>query len=103
MKNTIENDNNENPWSVSNLNEFLYFCCPECDLKDHSKEHFLQHALNEHPKAKNWVQKFHEIKEEPFKVKEKDENLFNEYYVKCELKEDDCDNEVFQTNDDEQE
>ena len=33
----------------------------------------------------------------------KDENLFNEYYVKCELKEDDCDNEVFQTNDDEQE
>ena len=42
----------ENPWSVTNLNDFLYFCCPECDERNQSKESFIEHALGEHPKAK---------------------------------------------------
>ena len=42
----------ENPWLVEHLEEFLYFCCPECHVKDQSKESFLEHALNQHPKAK---------------------------------------------------
>ena len=28
----------ENPWTVENLEEFLYFCCPECDERNQSKE-----------------------------------------------------------------
>ena len=31
----------ENPWNVEDLDNFLYFCCPECDLKDQSKVHLL--------------------------------------------------------------
>ena len=46
----------KNPWLVANLNEFLYFCCPECPLKDHSKEEFINHALEFHPKAKNSIE-----------------------------------------------
>ena len=34
-----------NPWTVEHLEEFLYYCCPECDEKSQSKELFLQHAL----------------------------------------------------------
>ena len=25
--------NEENPWMVEELEEFLYYCCPECDEK----------------------------------------------------------------------
>ena len=41
----------DNPWLVQRLEEFQYFCCPECDLKDQSKENFVKHALNFHPLA----------------------------------------------------
>ena len=41
-----------NPWAVNNLNEFLYYCCPECEEKVKSLETFLQHALNKHDLAK---------------------------------------------------
>ena len=41
-----------NPWIVGRLEEFLYFCCPECDERNQSKELFLQHALEHHPLAK---------------------------------------------------
>ena len=36
-----------NPWDVDQLEDFLYFCCPECDTKRKSKEEFLNHALPE--------------------------------------------------------
>ena len=42
----------ENPWISANLDNFIYYCCPECDTKDQSKEIFLKHAIEEHPKAK---------------------------------------------------
>ena len=50
-----------NPWNVENLDEFLYFCCPECDLRNSSKVQFLQHALEKHPKAIECVQHFNEF------------------------------------------
>ena len=61
----------ENPWNVEDLDNFLYFCCPECDLKDQSKMQFLQHALEYHPKAKEYIQNFKEfiVKPEPIEVK----------------------------------
>ena len=99
----------ENPWDVGNLEEFLYFCCPECDLKDRSKTHFLQHALTEHPKSKECVQQFNDfiIKEEPDAEDEIEENencnsdIFEESYypreefseiLKCEIKEEPSEN-----------
>ena len=45
----------KNPWEVEHLEEFLFFCCPECDLSREtiyqSKDLFIQHALNHHPKG----------------------------------------------------
>ena len=41
--------NEQNPWMVDQLEEFLYFCCPECDEKYQVKDLFLQHALFNHP------------------------------------------------------
>ena len=52
-----------NPWANKHLEDFLYFCCPECNLKDQSKESFLRHALEKHPKSKSLA---FEIKKELF-------------------------------------
>ena len=54
-----------NPWSVGNLEEFHYYCCPECDERNHSKEIFLQHAITHHPRAKEYLFPKIEIKLEP--------------------------------------
>ena len=40
------------PWSVNCLEDFLFYCCPECDNREHSREFFLQHAFEHHPDAK---------------------------------------------------
>ena len=42
----------ENPWKVSAIEDFQFFCCPECDSRNHSKDNFLTHALETHPDAK---------------------------------------------------
>ena len=48
--------NDENPWFVSNLDEFLQYCCPECDDKYQSKETFVLHAFEKHAKAKDCLE-----------------------------------------------
>ena len=57
-----------NPWKVENLEEFLHYCCPECDLSREtvfqSKQLFLKHALDEHPEAIDCLKTF-EMKVEP--------------------------------------
>ena len=119
MMHWMSNENNpdsNNPWNVTNLDEFLYFCCPECDLKNQSKVQFLQHALEKHPKAKECVQQFNEfvIKDEPSELEDAEEenlDIDNEIYtpepydtsfdysdmLKCEIKDEKKD---LSTNDD---
>jgi hypothetical protein len=41
----------ENPWEVTNLECFLYYCCPECDFRGHDSHDFEAHAGDSHPKA----------------------------------------------------
>ena len=53
-----------NPWFVSSLEEFQYYCCPECEERNPSKDLFLDHALNQHSNAKEYLQKFMLLKEE---------------------------------------
>ena len=60
-------DFESNPWKVKNLDDFLYYNCPECHVRDQSKVLFLQHALEEHPKAKECLSEFTTVKEELFK------------------------------------
>ena len=43
----------DNPWDVSSLYDFNYYCCPECDSKSQNKQDFINHASNNHP----WVSK----------------------------------------------
>ena len=43
----------QNPWlAVATLDEFLYYCCPECELKTKDHNHFYNHAMQTHEKAK---------------------------------------------------
>ena len=103
----------ENPWTVENLEEFLYFCCPECDERNQSKELFVQHALDQHPNSKDSLIKF-QVKKEPIEDNSNADSIqenpafemhgnpvFMDYYmsaendnydmVKCELKEEEFD------------
>ena len=82
---------------LENLDDFLYFCCPECDLKDQSKSNFLQHALDQHPKANEYVTQLNSfiVKDEPYED-DHNEDINNEnaydiendydYMMKCEVK-----------------
>ena len=40
-----------NPWDVSSIFDFNYFCCPECDCKEQNKQEFINHATTYH----SWV------------------------------------------------
>ena len=57
----------ECPWNVESLEDFLYYCCPECDEKNQSRNGFLCHALEYHPISNNYLMPL-EVKQE---VKEK--------------------------------
>ena len=41
-----------NPWQVSNLDEFLFYCCPQCDHRAKDHQEFVVHAINEHEEAR---------------------------------------------------
>ena len=64
LKTNIE----DNPWIVEQLEEFLYFCCPECDEKCQAKVSFLQHAILTHPNSELSLKKFQTLKieQDPF-------------------------------------
>ena len=71
-----ESDSNDQ-WCVSSIDEFLLYCCPDCNLKEKNKEDFVKHALSQHPMSANYLGQIL-IKED----------LLEEYSVKEELFED---------------
>ena len=104
-------DEKWNPWTADILDEYLYFVCPECDFKHQSREIFIGHALEHHPKSIECISKI-KVKEEITELNnggvietlnniedlyDEDEDLENyqqdniDYelpnYVKCEIKE----------------
>ena len=44
-----------NPWNVTGLDDFLFYCCPECDRRTVSKSDFIQHAVNNHPRSESFL------------------------------------------------
>ena len=52
--NSSSNDDN-NSWCVSTIEEFLYYCCPDCDVKIRDQETFVRHALSAHPISANYL------------------------------------------------
>ena len=54
----------KSPWLVQNIEDFLYYCCPECEIRDHSKDHFLQHVFEKHPDGMKMLSSIIFIKKE---------------------------------------
>ena len=52
------------PWNIESLEEFLFYCCPQCEEKNQSRQDFLQHALKKHPISSDYLKHFLNIKEE---------------------------------------
>ena len=59
-----------NPWNVSSINHFIFFCCPECDIKVKDSQDFINHALEIHEQAKDSSS----IKSE-IKLKDREEDI----------------------------
>ena len=53
-----------NPWSVEDVDVFLFYCCPQCDHRSKSKASFIEHAFIDHPESKENV-KTENLKIEP--------------------------------------
>ena len=82
--NNGHHEHETNPWIVTKIQDFLYFCCPECDVREpiNSKEDFFKHAIENHPKAKYYLEEL--IKNEPDNLElGGDENNwhFDEYHT----------------------
>ena len=44
-----------NPWSVTSVEDFRFYNCPECDHKESIKSEFLKHAMNNHPRSGDFI------------------------------------------------
>ena len=64
-----------NPWAVGNLEEFLYFCCPECNERSQSEDSFLKHAFENHPKSKSCLLIFTSQSSEVFETDSLDKEM----------------------------
>ena len=74
-----------NPWAINAIEEFLFYCCPECEDRHQSKELFFQHAFKRHPHSINYLL--------PFKAKKEEQEGWPEwlYSDSGEIEEDDKD------------
>ena len=91
VESDLEPQSHYNPWCVKNIQEFLYFCCPECDIKDQSQELFIKHALDHHPDSREYLINL-QIKTEVFDDEtydnyEDSESFYYGEMVDCEIKE----------------
>ena len=50
----------ENPWNVSDLDEFLVYSCPECQVIEKNKDRFFEHAVLTHTNARTLMIKSEE-------------------------------------------
>ena len=55
MFDDFEFEDKFNPWTVTSLDDFLFYCCPECDHKSITKGVFIEHAVNNHPKSQDVI------------------------------------------------
>ena len=74
-----------NPWAVDDIDEFLHYCCPQCNVKNKSKSDFLLHAQDQHPESIAYLCKNH-VKSEVEIIDEENGTLeFNDHnYTKQE-------------------
>ena len=51
-----------NPWNVQSLEEFRYYCCPECPSKNVNKTDFIKHAVISHPESQSTIERLEDNK-----------------------------------------
>ena len=62
----------ESPWNAA-IEDFLKYCCPECDFKEKNQDGFLQHALDYHPESEKYLKPDDSKEYDFFQVKDNDE------------------------------
>ena len=86
-----------NPWSVSSLEDFRFYCCPECDCKNVTKDSFVNHAVIAHPHSKSLIDSLNEIKTETKECENNNENtIVTLCYTSDDTSDSDTDNESSQ-------
>ncbi len=45
-----------NPWEVNNVQDFCFYCCPECTFRSHKVVPFQEHAIASHPLGKTFFE-----------------------------------------------
>ena len=56
MFDDFEFEDKYNPWDVKSLEEFFFYCCPSCPLKNANKTYFISHALAAHPESQSAIE-----------------------------------------------
>jgi hypothetical protein len=51
-------DTKHNPWLVEQLEDFLFYCCPECEIRSSTRDTFINHAFLQHPLVSKIVKAF---------------------------------------------
>ena len=66
-----------NPWDVESLEEFRFYCCPECPSKTAQKTDFIKHAVIAHPHSQRFIERLEDNKTD-IKTEINTESLPNE-------------------------
>ena len=69
-----------NPWLVDQLEDFLYYCCPQCDKKCQLRDEFLKHAIELHTDARELLKKFEDY-ETSCEIPEPNELFIKEEFI----------------------
>ena len=81
----MEDSGQGNPWGLADLEEFLFYCCPECDEKFKDSHIFVNHATNSHESAK--VSKCETVKTEEHDIDDIPDELDHQDDIEVDLKE----------------
>lgn len=65
-----------NPWDCKNLEDFLFYNCPECHYKGQDSDEFLIHCQS-HPMAESFISNFYEIA--PHQVVDESEEIIDDH------------------------
>ena len=57
MLENFEFEEKFNPWSIESLEDFHFYCCPQCEFRNLSKSEFIKHAVMEHPDSQDLIDK----------------------------------------------
>ena len=64
----------KNPWNFESIEDLLFYCCPECDMKSKDSQDLMNHALQSHAKSipiktqKNFILDLKVIDNDPLSV-----------------------------------